>query len=261
MQDEFIVATLRQWGLLSDSVLNGTLSNAEKLRICQQTNIMMNRQAIDNRKRLMALDVLFKGYTEYQSEDYAYYKADYRRSADMTVRVATDWDDPSAKVVEDMDDGLQRMFDEAGVQPEILLSTSRVYNLARKNDDFKENFTKADGTNTPDNTLMPAFMRQKNPVFRGTLGNMQWWTYDEMHSLRGTKEHYVNPKNLYMIADTQGTQCQCQIKHLDVLGAPLDYYDYTDHSKNPSVLEQITDSAPLLAPSMSNGVLTLQVLA
>lgn len=261
VQDEFVVATLRQWGLLSDNVLNGTLTNAEKLRICQQTNILMNHQAIDNRKRLMALDVLFKGYTEYQSEDYAYYKADFRRSADMTIRVTKDWSDTTADAVGDMDAGLQRMFDEAGVQPEILLSTSQVYNHARKTDSFKERFTKADGTNTPDNTLMPSFMRQKNPVFRGTLDNMAWWTYDEMHTMRGTKEHYVNPKNLYMIADTQGTKCQCQIQHLEVLGAPLDYYDYTTYSQNPSALEQIAESAPLMAPSMSNGVLTLQVLS
>ena len=261
VQDEYIVAVMRQYGLMSDNVLNGNMSNAEKLRMCQVTNIMMNHQAIDNRKRLMALDVLFKGYTEYQSEDFAYYKADYRRSANMTIRVAADWDIKTTDVVADIDMALGRMFDEAGVQPEIMLSTSKIYNLVKNNDSFKERFTKADGSNTPDNTLIPSFMRQKKPVYRGMLDNMQWWTYDEMHTLRGTKEHYVNPKNLYLIADTQGTKCQCQIKHLDVLGAPLDYYDYTNASKNPSALEQITESAPLLAPSMSNGVLTLEVLA
>lgn len=261
VQDEWVIAELRRWNLLSDNALNGTLSNAEKMRISQLTAVMMNHSAINNRKRLMALDVLFKGYTEYQSEDFAYYKADYRRSVNMTIAVTTKWDVASADIVADMELGLKRMFDEAGVQPEIMLSTSAVLNVAKKNKAFKERFTNADGSNTPDNTLMPSFLRRKNPVYKGDLDGVAWWVYDDMHTLNGTKEHYVNPKNLYMIADTNGTQCQCQIEHMEVLGAPLDYYDYTDYSRNPSALQQIAESAPLLAPSMSNGVLTLQVLA
>lgn len=262
VQDEYIVATLRRWGLLSENVLNGSTTNAEKLRISQLTAIEMNHNAINNRKRLMALDVLFKGYTEYQSEDYAYYKADFRRSVNMTIAVTTKWDNEAADVVADIDGGLKRMFDEAGVQPTILLSTSAVFNLAKKNKSFKETFTKADGSNQPNNTLnMPSFVRSKKPVYKGDIDGMQWWVYDDMHTLNGVKEHYVNPKNLYMIADTSGTQCQCQIEHLEVLGAPLDYFDYTDESRNPSALQQISESAPLMAPSMSNGVLTLQVLA
>ncbi|WP_131667380.1 major capsid protein [Psychrobacter pygoscelis] len=260
--DAYIESVLIQWGFLNENNVNlGNMSNAEKLRLCQMTNAMLNRTAIDNRKKLMALDVLFKGYTEYQSENYNYYKADFRRDSNMTYRVTTDWDDKSAKVVTDLDTALGRMFDVAGVQPEIILSTSKALNLALKNEEFQERFTKADGSNTPDNTLMPSFMRTKQAKLKGTLDGVEWWVFDAKHTLNGDAEHYVNPKNVYLIADLNGTQCQCQIKHLDVMGAPLDYYEYVDVSKNPSVIQQIADSAPLMAPSMSNGVMTLQVLA
>lgn len=262
VQDQFVVNMLRNFNLIADdAVINGTLSNAEKLRICQMINVMKNRQAIDNRKRLMAIDVLTKGYTEYESEDFAYYKADYRRSADMNVRVTTDWNVDSADVSGDFDVALDRMFDIAGVQPEILLSTSNVYNVATRSDSFKDRFTKADGSNVVNNTLLPSFARSANATLKGNIDGVEWWVYDAKHSLNGAKEHYIDPTTLYFIADTEGTQCQCQIMHLDVLGAPLEYYDYVDYSKNPSVLAQIAESSPLLAPSMSNGVLALKVMA
>lgn len=262
VHDDYIVALLRRYGVVDGARYEANkLSNAEKLRICQMTNAIMNHQAIDNRKTLMGLDVLFKGYTEYQGEDFEYYKADFRRSSDMTYNAPTTWDDNSADVVADFDKALQQMFDESGTQPEVILSTSKVFNLARNNPKFKERFTRADGSNTPDNTTLPTFMRSVKPKLVGMIDNTPWWTYDAKHKLLGAEEHYVSPKHLYLISDTNGTRCQCQIKHLDVLGSPLEYYDYVDVSKNPSVIEQITDSAPLMAPSTSNGVMAMKVLA
>lgn len=261
VSDDFVVAILNQYGAISErSKKIGSYSNAEKLRICQTYNFMLNRKSIENRKVLMALDVLFNGFTEYSSDDFAYIKADFGRAANMTYPPAKLWSDATANVVKDFDAMLQRMFDEAGVQPSIILTTSQVFNAAVKNEKFKERFTKKDGTNTADNTLTSSLLRTQGATLKGTLDNMQWWTFDGMHNLKGTQQHYVPADHIYMIADTNGTQCQCQIKHLDVYGAALDFYDYTDSSKNPSVLEQICDSAPLLAPSMSNGVIKAKVL-
>lgn len=261
VKDEFYATLLRQMNVLTDSAsLARTYTQAEKVKICQMYNALYNQKAIDNRKTLMALDVLTKGHTEYQDEDFPYIKVDYRRDSRLSRTVLTLWGESTADVVGDMQTALDTMFEVSGVQPTMLLSTSKAYNAALKNKTFQDRFVKADGSNQPNNTLLPTLLRSVKPVLKGHLDGMAWYVYDAQHKLlSNTAQHYIDPNMLYFIGDTDGFDAQCQIKHLDVMGVPLSYYHYVDESKNPSAIQQICDSAPLIAPSNPNAVLALKV--
>ncbi|MGP5535587.1 major capsid protein, partial [Psychrobacter celer] len=85
--------------------------------------------------------------------------------------------------------------------------------------------------------------------YRGELDGVAVWTLDATYrDENGAVKRYIGDKAFYLIADMNGSLCHCGLQNLDVMGQPLDVYDYVVPEKDPSGIKLISESSPLAAP-------------
>lgn len=248
--DIALIGELRKIGVIGNSL---SISRADQLKIAQVTGFMKLREAIDNRKILMATDILTKGKTVCVGDDYPAYEIDFKRDKALTFAPTVKWNEPNATPVTDIEKMLATLVDKGGMSAKVIVSSSAVFTHAYKNDEFKERFVKPNGANAP-SPFTPMFNRTDTAQFRGEIDGVAWWTYDVMHTLNGTAQRFIDRTGFYLIADTNGFTAQCEIKNLEALGQPLPYYDSQIPLKDPSGLKMICESSPLILPSNPNGV-------
>ena len=248
--DTALINMLRNNGVIATGA--GRISDADALLIDQIQKFSSNRESIDNRKILMAVECLITGKMTFASDDFPEYTVDYGRDAACAFTPATAWNAGGATIVEDIEAMLAISVDKGGVLPSIILTTGKVFNVMMTNAAFKERFIAPfSGISAP---ITPAFTRTNGAQYRGMIDGLQIWTYDATYQTAAGGVRYIPATYFGMISDTNGTVAQCSIQHLDVYGQPLEYYDYVVESKDPSSITLLCDSSPLVAPSNKNGV-------
>lgn len=249
--DSALLALLQQGGIIRTT--NGKLSDEEKLRIAQITKFNRLRQSIDNRKTLMAADILTKGKTLCIGDDHPAYEINFNRHSDLTFTPSTKWEDSGATVVADIERMIELAIEHGGTSPTVAVMSSKVFNAMKANKEFKERLQLPLGTTAPD-IFAPRFTRTDKPMYRGNFDGIDFWTYDVAHHLYGKPQRFIGEKAFYLISDTSGYQASCMIKHLDAYGQALEYFDYQAIDKDPSVIKLICEASPLILPSNPNGV-------
>lgn len=248
--DMALVAKLREIGIIANK---SSVSRADKFIIAQIEGFSWLRKSIDNRKILMAVDILTKGKTLCVGDDYPAYMVDFKRDNALTFTPTVKWNEPNATPVTDIEKMLKVLVDTSGESGKVILSSSAVFTHANDNDEFKERFVKPNGANEP-SPFIPAFNRVDKVQYRGKIDDVEWWTYDVEHKLNGRAERFIDRTGFYLISDLNGFVAQCEIKNLEALGQPLPYYDSQILLKDPSGLKMISESSPLILPSNPNGV-------
>lgn len=248
--DTALLVTLREAGIISRGTV---LTKQDQLRIAQIGTFNHLRNSIDNRKVLMAADILTTGKTMCIGDDHPAYEIDFKRNAALDFTPTIKWNEPNAQIITDIETMDALLIESGGASGSVIISSSAVFNFAVKNAEFKERFREPLGTNAP-SPFAPMFSTPDKPQYRGEIGGKQWWTYDLTHRLNGVIERFISAKGFYLAADTQGYQAQCEIKHLSAYGQALEYFDYQVIGEDPSGIKQITESSPLIVPSNPNGV-------
>lgn len=249
-----MLTILQQSGIIENI---NNMSEQEKLRVAQVGKFLRNRQAIRNFNILMARDVLLKGKVTFQSKDFPELTVDFGRKASMQFSPLVPWNQAQATPVDDIESMLKTMSDEGGVSPSIALMSSKVFNSLTRNKQFEDkfNFKTEKGVDVR-NPFSATFDRTNKPVLRGELDGIEFWTWDAtFKNAKGVVERYVEQGGFHLIADTAGFQCQCALQNFDVLGEPLEAYDYIVPSQDPPGMKLITESSPLMVPSMVDGVI------
>lgn len=249
--DTALLAQLTEAGVIGRS--NGMLSKAEQLRVAQIGVFNRLRQSINNRKTLMAADILTQGKTVCVGDDYPSYLIDFGRDPALNFTPSVTWEKENATPVTDIETMNDLLIEKGGSAATVALMSSAVFNALSKNAEVKERFREPLASTAP-SAFAPQFNRPDVPQYRGELGGIQFWTYDLAHRLNGTVSRFIDAKGFYLIADTQGYQAQCEIKHLDAYGQALEYYDYQIIERDPSAIKLISESSPLIVPSNPNGV-------
>lgn len=248
--DTALLVTLREAGIISRGTV---LSKQDQLRIAQIGTFNYLRNSIDNRKVLMAADILTTGKTLCVGDDHPSYEIDFKRNIALDYTPAIKWNEANATPITDIETMNALLIDSGGASGSVAVMSSAVFNTISKNNEFKERFREPLGTNAP-SPFAPMFSTPDKPQYRGELGGIQFWTYDLTHRLNGVIERFISAKGFYLAADTQGYQAQCEIKHLEAYGQALEYFDYQVIEKDPSGIKLICDSSPLILPSNPNGV-------
>lgn len=249
--DTSLLFMLREAGIISRS--NGMLSKQEQLRVAQIGTFNHLRQSIANRKTLMAADILMTGKTICVGDDYPSYLVDFGRDAALNFTPTITWEKETATPITDIETMNDLLIEKGGSGATAAIMSSAVFNNLVKNKEFKERFREPLGANAP-SQFAPQFNRSDMAQYRGELGGIQFWTYDLAHRLNGVSQRFIGAKGFYLVADTQGYQAQCEIKHLDAYGQALEFFDYQIVERDPSAIKLITESSPLIVPSNVNGV-------
>jgi hypothetical protein len=249
-----LLGTLQEAGIIENI---NNMTDQEKLRVAQVTKFLRNRRSIVNFNILMSRDVLLKGKVTFQSKDFPEITVDFGRSAAMEFAPTIPWNQDGATPVTDIESMLKTMSDEGGVSPSVALMSSKVFNALTSNKQFEDkfNFKTEKGVDVR-NPFNATFDRGNAPKMRGELDGIEFWTWDEtFKNDKGVVERYIQQGGFHLIADVSGFQCQCALQNFDVLGEPLEAYDYIVESKDPPGMKLITESSPLMVPSMVNGVI------
>lgn len=250
VQDSALVSQLRRYGIVATG--SNRLSDAELLLIDQAQKAIYLRQSIENRKLLIARDVLLYGKTTFASADFPSYTVDYNRDAACNFAPLVKWNLANATPVQDMQSMINISVEYAGVAPNLALTSSKVFNALIQNEEFKEKFIKPYASiSVP---ITPTFDDPAKPQFRGTVDNVQIWTYDGTHNMNGSVERFIPEDFFGMISDANGWMAHCAIQNIDAFGQALEFFLTQWQEKNPSSIQMLAESSPLAVPNNKNGL-------
>ena len=248
--DLALVRKLREAKILATG--SQALSDQEKLILAQIETIQRNRNSIDNRKVLMAAEYLTTGQMVLESDDYKRNVVSYGRDPSLSYNPTIAWDQANATPYKDIKAMAQRLVDTGAGTAKVLLTSSKNWGYLKADPEFQAEYIKPnEGINIPFEQTMGI---GESAVFRGTFDNIEVWTYDATYVRDGVRTRYIPSGYVGLIADVSGFVAQCQIKHLEAAGQPLDYFDVQWQEKDPSAIQVLTESAPLPVPSNKNGV-------
>ena len=179
VQNTALISQLRRYGVIATG--SNRLSDADLLLIDRAQKALYLRQSIENRKLLIARDVLLYGKTTFASADFPMYEVDYERNPACNFTPLIKWGQAGATPVKDIQAMIDLAVEHSGTSPIMALTTSKVYNTLTKDPEFNEKFiTPYKGISVP---LTPTFDQSDKPQFRGTVDNIEIWTYDAKHSM------------------------------------------------------------------------------
>ncbi|WP_347473235.1 major capsid protein [Acinetobacter thermotolerans] len=248
--DLALVRKLRDAGILSTG--SQALSDQDKLILAQIETIQRNRNSIDNRKVLMAAEYLTTGQMVLESDKYKKNVVSFGRDSSLSYNPTIAWDQANATPYRDIKAMAQLLVDNGAGTAKVLLTSSKNWGYLQADAEFKEVFIKPnEGINIP---FVQTMGIGESAVFRGTFDNIEVWTYDATYVQGGQRKRYIPSGYVGLISDVSGFIAQCQIKHLEAAGQPLDYFDVQWQEKDPSGILVLTESAPLPVPSNKNGV-------
>lgn len=250
VQNAALVTQLRKYGLIATG--SNRLSDADLLLIDQAQKALYLRQSIDNRKLLIARDVLLYGKTTFASADFPKYEVDYRRNPACNYSPLIKWGQSGAKVLDDMQAMIDLSIEHGGSSPNMILTSSKVFNAMKQDAAFVAKFVAPyAGISVP---LTPTFDHKDKPQFRGVVDNIEIWTYDVQHNMDGEAGRFIPEDFFGLINDANGWIAHCAIQNLEAFGQALDFFLTQDQKKNPSSIELLAESSPLAVPNNKNGL-------
>jgi hypothetical protein len=251
VQNTALITQLRKFGVIATG--SNRLSDADLLLIDQAQKALYLRQSIENRKLLIARDVLLYGKTTFASADFPMYEVDYERNAACKFAPLIKWGQAGATPVKDIQSMIDLSVEHSGTSPNMALTTSKVYNTLIKDPEFKEKFIAPYAAiSVP---LTPTFDQMDKPQFRGTVDNIEIWTYDVQHSIGGgTPERFIPEDFFGLISDANGWIAHCAIQNVEAFGQALEFYLSQWQEKNPSSIQLLAESSPLAIPNNKNGL-------
>src|SRR5690606_37786141 len=184
VQNTALIARLRQFGVIATG--SNRLSDADLLLIDQAQKALYLRQAIENRKVLIARDVLLYGKTTVASADFPMYEVNYERNASCNFSPLVKWGQVVATPVKDIQSMIDLSVEHSGTSPIMTTNIIIVYNALIKDRELKEKIIAPYASINV--TLTPTLHQADKPQFRGTADNMEIWTYAAQHNMGGDIE-------------------------------------------------------------------------
>lgn len=224
--------------------------------------------SVDNRMEWMAAQALVYGSIRIEGEDYAPVVVDFGRDAslDLALTGGARWNQTTCTPIDDIErmSLLVRKVSKGAIVTSLVMDGA-TWNLLRKNaqvqDLISAFYRRSLGTPTaidqgPRTTLNEA-------QFVGNLnGRLDLWVYDAYYEDdTGTEQPYLPPYTVLGIAGQalEGTQYFGAILDLDANMEARKTFSKSDVKFNPSGLEIVTQSAPLVAPRRPNAMFRLTV--
>jgi len=227
-------------------------------------------ETIDNTMEWMAAQALVKGGIVIEGEDYPRTFVDFGRDPALNISLvgAAKWAKPTSNPLQTIEDAsiLTRKISKGAVVTDLIMDGA-TWNV------LKQHASIQDMTNTffrrhlPGQQETAIDMGPRNnineAVYVGTLsGRFDMWVYDAFYlDDTGADQPYLPPFTLLGIARgaIEGTQYYGAILDLDASIGPRKMFTKSERKFNPSGVEIVTQSAPLVAPKRPNAMFTIVV--
>ena len=238
----------------------GRMSAQQRFDLIVAEHLALHEDAIKNRMEWMAAQALVYSAITISGEDYQTVELNFGRDAALTLTqtgLPTAWSQMASTPMEDIEHMslLVRQISKGAVVTDLVMD-GQTWQLLR----FHSNVT----------DLISAFFRRgdsaidaapRNEINQATLvgtlnGRMRMWVYDAyIQDDTGTDQPLIPPFNLLgLTGQIEGTQYYGAIMDLDAQIEARKTFSKSKVMFDPSGLELITQSAPLVAPKRVNAM-------
>ena len=230
--------------------------------------LALHEDMIDNRLEWMAAQTLVNGAITISGESYPTVTVDFGRdpSLHVTLTGGATWDQSTSAPLEDIENASLnvRQISKGAIVTDLVMSGS-AWNLLKRNQEitdlidirFRRDLNGATSIDGGPRTNL------NEPVYVGTLqGRIDMWVYDSYDlDDTGAPQPYIPANTVIGIATgaLEGTQYYGAILDLDAEIQARRSFSKSKVLFNPSGLELVTQSGPLLAPRRPNAMFVLTV--
>jgi hypothetical protein len=265
---ELVLPTQAFTRLPGEGAYGGVLTPKQRFDAIVAEQLNLHEEMIDNRLEWMAAQALVGGGITISGESYPEVHVDFGRNPNLAVQLTggAKWDQATANPLSDIESASLnvRRISKGAVVTDLVMDGAS-WDLLKKNADIAElidiryrrdvnGTTAIDGG--PRTTLNEA-------TYVGTLqGRIDLWVYDSYYQDdAGADQPYIPPYTVIGVAKhaLQGTQYYGAIIDLEADIAARRSFTKSKVKFNPSGLELVTQSGPLVAPKRPNATFVLTV--
>jgi hypothetical protein len=224
--------------------------------------------SIENRLEWMAAQALVTGGITISGDDYPTVHVDFGRDATLTVSLvgAAKWTTTTAAPLDDLEAAALsvRRISKGAIVTDIVMDGA-TWNVLKKFQSIQDLLDIRFRRSLGEDSRIEQGPRTKlnEAVYVGTInGILDLWVYDSYYlDDTGTEQPYLPPYTVLGIAGNalEGKQYFGAILDLDANIEPRRTFTKSKVKFNPSGLELVTQSAPLVAPKRPNAMFVLTV--
>ena len=254
--------------LPGEGAYGGVLSPKQRFDKIVAEFLNLHEEMIDNRLEWMSAQALVKGGITIQGESYPKVYVDFGRDPSLTVQLtgAATWDQSTSTPLNDIETNALnvRLLSKGAVVTDVVMDGG-AWNLLKKNQQITDLIDIRFRRDVNGATAIDGGPRTKlnEAVYVGTLqGRIDMWVYDSYYEDdTGAEQPYIPPNTVLGIAGNalEGTQYFGAIIDLDAEFQARRSFAKSKVLFNPSGLELITQSGPLVAPKRPNAMFALTV--
>lgn len=257
--------------LAGEGAYGGVLSPKQRFDAIVSEYLALHEEMIDNRLEWMSAQALVTGGITISGESYPTVHVDFGRDASLNVQLtgAATWDQTTSNPLQDIEtNALNVRHISKGAVVDRLVMDGASWNLLKKNAEIQALLDirfRRDGGGAPGSTSIDQGPRTtlNEAVYVGTLqGRIDMYVYDSYYQDdSGVDQPYIPPNTVLGIAGgaLEGTQYFGAIIDLDAELQARRSFTKSHILHNPSGLELITQSGPLVAPKRPNAMFALTV--
>lgn len=242
----------------------GTMSPQARFDMLVADVLDQHRQMIENRLEWMAAQALVNGGITISGDDYPTVFVDFNRDASLDIALvgAAQWPAATATPLDDIEAAALtvRRVSKGAVVTDLVMD-GQAWSALRKHPEIRDliDTNYRQGVSSVD-------AAPRNDLNRGiSVGNLggrfNLWVYDAYYNDEtGAEQPFLPPYTvLGMSSAIEGWQYYGAIIDLDANIEPRKIFSKSERKFNPSGLEVVTQSAPLVAPRRPNAMFKLTV--
>ncbi len=231
----------------------GDMSPAERLdRILIQELEDQDAQ-ISRREELMAIEIMRTGKVVVESAEFPKMEVNFNRPNNHSVALLTTerWGSNNVSPLKDIKTWAQRVHDNAGAHPNLVIMDPLAAGLLLADDELREildNRRQADGQMQLAGVVTGA--QGTEAVRLGSIGQFEFWQYQQLYKDDAGATQKMMPDYTVLMGSVgiEGYGCYGAIQDVGALQA-MDRFPKMWEEQDPSVALVMTQSAPLPVPA------------
>lgn len=247
---------------LAGEPLGGSMSADDRAMARIGDLIGQQRTRIRRRLEVMAAELAVDGQLTITGEDYPTKIVSYGRHASMRVSLtlAARWGETDVSPVDNVDEWANAYGERNGSAANELIMTRDAWQLFKQDPKLEKMLDRQLGQQP---VVDLGFTRgvPGRPIFKGSIDGLNIWVYNDTYEDQDGNTQSLLPPYTVLLASTEvfnGWQAFGLIHDFGSLSA-MDMFSKTWAQEDPSALNILTQSAPLLVPSRPDGVMSVTV--
>lgn len=240
--------------------LTGNLSPDQRLQSLLSQDLQDQIQMVLRRKEVMAAEALRTGKITVTGDGFPTIVVDFLRDATMTKTLtgANTWGSTGISPVNDVEDWGLEMLQLSGAQPMDVIFDVEAWRLFKADQNFKD---AVDIRRATDGPVEIGPRAEVGGVFRGTLGNIRLWTFQDWYVNDAGNEVPIMPAKTVIMgsAAIEGIQHHGAIRDEESGFQAREFWPKSWVQPDPSVRYLLLQSAPLIVPRRPNASLAATV--